>query len=129
MANAFTATPMLRLGRSPQSGQKVMTAVPQVVYSDSSPTAYIFAGGEIDLSTMDAGDTILITLSKRIMPLGALIPYDLLTFNDAQPAGHLIFHVNALPDVYGLAITMEQTAGVLRTIDCEFVSAKRIGLD
>ena len=128
MAIAITSPPLLRLKRSAQSGTKAMTLANQVVYTESSTLAYIFAGAEIDLSPMLAGDVIVVTIMKQLMSAGALVVHDQVTYSNAQPATHPAIHISAIPDVYGVAISMQQTAGVLRNIDCEFMDAKRIGL-
>lgn len=130
MATAYICPPMLRLKRSAQSGSKAMPAAGAwtIVFTESSTLAYIFAGAEIDLSTMAAGDTIDIRVQKRLISAGALTNHDQKEYNDAQPAGHPSIHIAPIPDVYGVEIAMRQTAGVLRTIVCEFYDAKRLGL-
>jgi hypothetical protein len=128
MAIAMTSPPMLRLKRSAQSGTKAMTAAWQTVYLESCPMAYIFGGAEIDLSNMIAGDIINIRIRKQVVSGGALVMHDQKTFSDARPATHPSVHIAAIPDVYGVEIAMQQTAGALRNIDCEFFDAKRIGL-
>lgn len=128
MAIAMTSPPMLRLKRSAQSGTKAMTLANQVIYTESSTLAYIFAGAEIDLSPMLAGDIIIITIRKQLTSAGALVVHDQVTYVGPMPVTHLAIHIGAIPDVYGVEISMQQTAGVLRNIDCEFMDAKRIGL-
>ena len=128
MALAMTSPPMLRLKRSAQSGTKAMTAGWQVIYTESSTMAYIFAGAEIDLTNMQAGDTIDVRIRKQIVVGGVWVVHDQKQFLNAQPVTHPSMHIAALPDVYGVEIAMEQTLGVLRNIDTEFYDAKRIGL-
>ncbi|MDD5486244.1 MAG: hypothetical protein PHW65_01630, partial [Dehalococcoidales bacterium] len=82
----------------------------------------------IDLSGMQAGDTVNIRISKRIASGGAWLVGDTVAYNDAQPAGHSLVHIGMLAAVYGVKIEMQQTAGVLRTITCDFLHAKRLGL-
>jgi len=129
MAHASIMPPMLRLARSAQSGSKAMTAIYAVEYTESSVMAYLFAGAEIDLSTMAAGDVIDIRIRKQITSGGALINHDILNYAGAMPDSHVTAHINPIPDVYGIEISMRQTAGVLRNIDCEFFDAKRLGLE
>ena len=129
MAHASIMPPMLRLARSAQSGSKAMTAAYVVEYTESSVMAYLFAGAEIDLSTMAAGDVIDIRIRKQITSGGALINHDILNYAGAMPDSHVTAHINPIPDVYGIEISMRQTAGVLRNIDCEFFDAKRLGLE
>lgn len=128
MAHASIMPPMLRLARSAQSGSKAMTAAYVVEYTESSVMAYLFAGAEIDLSTMAAGDVIDIRIRKQITSGGSLINHDTLSYAGAMPDSHVTAHINPIPDVYGVEISMRQTAGVLRNIDCEFFDAKRLGL-
>jgi hypothetical protein len=128
VAIAMTAPPMLRLKRSPHSGTKTMSVAWQVLYIESSPMAYIFSGAEIDLSNMIAGDVIDIRIRKQVVSGGAFVNHDQQTYIGARPATHPSIHISAIPDVYGVEIAMQQTAGALKNIDCEFFDAKRIGL-
>lgn len=131
MAVVSSMPPMLRLRRSAQSGSKAMTAAWQVVYTEntaSSALAYIFSGAEINLSPMQAGDTIEVRVRKILVPDGAWVLHDLKTYSDAQPTTHPSRHISPIPDVYGVEISMRQTAGVLRTLQTEFYDARRLGL-
>jgi hypothetical protein len=128
MATAYICPPMLRLKRSAQSGSYAMAAAWAVIYTENSIMAYLFSGAIIDLSTMQAGDTIDIRIRKQLVSGGGWIPHDLKSYAGAMPAGHQTVHIAPIPDVYGAEIAMRQTAGVLRTIDAEFYDAKRLGL-
>ena len=128
MAHASIMPPMLRLKRSAQSGSKAMAADYTIIYTESSVMAYIFAGAMIDLSTMTAGDIIDIRIRKVLVSGGALTNHDLMNYVGAMPAGHQTVHIAPIPDVFGVEISMRQTAGVLRTIPCEFFDAFRLGL-
>lgn len=134
MAHAVTSAPILRLARSAQSGTKAMAATYAVVYTESSITAiaYLFAGAEIDLSTMAAGDTIDLRIRKQVVSGGGWVVHDEKTgssaYTGARPATHPSVHINPIPDVFGVEISMRQTAGVLRSIPCEFYDAKRLGV-
>lgn len=128
MAHASIMPPMLRLARSAQSGSKAMAADWTVLYTESSIMAYLFAGAEIDLSTMAAGDIIDIRVRKVIVSGGAWANHGLVNYAGAMPAGHVTAHITPIPDIYGIEIAMRQTAGVLRTVDAEFFDAKRLGI-
>lgn len=128
MAHASIMPPMLRLKRSAQSAAMAMAADWTVVYTESSIMAYIFAGAEIDLSTMAAGDVIDIRVRKVLVSGGAWVNHDLVNYIGAMPVGHVTAHINPIPDVFGIDISMRQTGGVLRTIPCEFFDAVRLGL-
>lgn len=129
MAGGAIMPPMLRLKRSVQSGSKAMAADWTVVYTESSVMAYIFAGSEIDLFTMAAGDIIDIRVRKVVISGGDWRNHDLVNYIGAMPAGHVTAHISPIPDVYGISIDMRQTAGVLRTIPVEAFDAKRLGLE
>ena len=116
---------LLKLRRSTQSGDKVMTADYQAVYDQSSEYAYIFAGAKIDLTPMEAADTIDIRVSTRLKEGGDLAVVDQKTYTGVQPAHKKAIRIGAMPDRYGVEITMRQTAGTLKTITCEFFDAKR----
>lgn len=128
MAHAAPCPPILRLKRSAQSGQKAMAAVYTVVYTESCSMAYIFGGAEIDLTNMQVGDAIDIRVRKQIIAAGGWVVHDISCYTDAQPARHVTAHISAIPDTYGVEISVIQSAGALRTLDCEFYTAKRIGL-
>ena len=128
MAHASIMPPMLRLKRSAQSAANAMSVAYTVVYTESSVMAYIFAGAEIDLSTMAAGDVLDIRVRKVLVSGGDWVNHDEKQYNDAQPTGHPSIHISPIPDVFGVEIAMRQTVGVLRTIPCEFFDAFRLGL-
>jgi hypothetical protein len=131
MAIVSGMPPILRLKRSAQSGAKAMTAAYAVVYTEnttSSALAYIFGGAEINLLPMQLGDDIDIRIRKIVVLGGAWVNHDEKNYINVQPTAHPSRHISALPDVYGIEISMRQTAGVLRTIETEFYDAKRLGL-
>ena len=131
MAIVSGMPPMLRLKRSAQSGAKTMTAAYSVVYTEnttSSALAYIFGGAEVNLSPMLAADDIDIRIRKILVPGGAWVNHDEKNYIGVQPTAHPSRHISALPDVYGVEISMRQTAGVLLSIETEFYDAKRLGL-
>ena len=131
MATVSGMPPMLRAKRSAQSGAKAMTAAYSVVYTENTATsalAYIFGGAEINLLPMQAGDDIDIRIRKILVPGGAWVNHDEKNYIDVQPTGHPSRHISVLPDVYGVEISMRQTAGVLLSIETEFYDAKRLGL-
>jgi len=129
MAGGTSVPPMLAMRRSAQSGSKAMTAAYAAVYTDlsSSTIAYLFAGARINLSPMQAGDIINIRVRKIVVAGGAWVLHDQLNYQNAQPANHPSVDIRGIPDVYGIEISMQQTAGVLRTIETEFYAAKILG--
>jgi len=129
MAGATSVPPLLSLRRSGQSGTKAMAAAWTVVYSDlsSSTIAYLFGGARINLSTMIAGDHIDIRVRKIVLSGGAWVLHDQLGYDNAQPVNHPSVAIGAIPDVFGVEISMRQTAGALLTIETEFYAAKVLG--
>ena len=131
MATVSGMPPMLRVKRSAQSGAKAMTAAYSVVYTEntaSSALAYFFIGAEINLSPMVALDVIDIRIRKIVVLGGAWVNHDEKNYVGVQPTGHPSRHISALPDVYGVEISMRQTVGALLSIETEFYDAKRLGL-
>ena len=59
---------------------------------------------------------------------GSWVNHDQLGYDDAQPANHPSVAISAIPDVYGIEISMRQTAGALTTVETEFYAAKILGL-
>jgi len=133
MAVVSGMPPSLSFKRSAQSGSKAMSAAWQVVYTENtslSISGYLFAGAEINLSPMALGDSIDIRIRKILVPAGTWTLHDQKTYNDAQPVTHPSIHIGPLPDVYGIEISMRQTAVAvdLLDIETEFYDAKRLGM-
>ena len=133
MAVVSSMPPMLSFKRSAQSGLKTMTAAWRVVYTESTATsllAYLFAGAEINLFPMAAGDAINIRVRKILVPGGAWVNHDQVSYVGAQPVSHPAVHINPIPDVYGVEISCQQVAVAvaLLTIETEFYDAKRLGM-
>lgn len=125
MASQFAVSPILRLKRSSQSGNKIMTAAWQQVYSQTQAYAWLFGSGRIDLTSMQAGDHIEVRVSSRQISGGAYIIEDLMDYDDAQPTNKQKVTIGAFADTFGVIVEMRQTAGALRTIYCEFMDATR----
>lgn len=130
MATGSSSPPMLRLKRSTQSGSVAMAAAAAwvVAYTESCPMAYLFAGAEIDLSTMVAGDSIDIRVRKQVVSAGGWVVHDQTNYLNAPPATHVTVHINPIPDVFGIEICARQNVGALKTLIGEYYSAVRIGL-
>jgi len=131
MAEGSSIPPSLNLRRSAQSGSKVMTAAWQVVYTESTTSsllAYLFGGAHVNLTPMQAGDTINVRIRKILVSGGAWVNHDQVPYTNVQPTNHPAFSIGPLFNIYGVEISMQQTAGVLRTIETEFYDAKRLGL-
>jgi len=124
-ATAFTVSPILRLKRSPQSGNKIMTVAWQTVYSQSQLYAWMFGSGRIDLTNMLALDFVEIRVSSRQVAGGAYIIEDLMDYTGVQPVNKPKVTIGAFADVFGVLIEMRQTVGALRTFYCEFTDATR----
>jgi len=102
-----------------------MTAAWQVVYTSSSPYAYLFASAEIDLTNMVALDVIDIRARKIIVAGGAWVVASQLSYTGVQPVNHKTVRIGPFLDVNGVEISMRQTVGALVNIDCEFMDARR----
>lgn len=127
-ASAFVVSPILRLKRSPQSGNKIMTVAWQQVYSQARAYAWLFGSGRIDLTNMVAGDHIEVRVSSRQVSAGAYVIEDVMTYDDAQPADKMKVTIGTFVDTFGVLVEMRQTAvgiGGLKTIYCEFFDAVR----
>ena len=129
MAGATSVPPVLALRRSGQSGTKAMTLAWTAIFSDlsSSTLAYLFGGARINLSTMQAGDVVDIRVRKVVISGGAWVLHDTLSYEDVQPVNHPIVAIGPIPDIYGVELSMRQTAGALITVEAEFYVAKVLG--
>ncbi|MBI2849772.1 MAG: hypothetical protein HYX80_01860 [Chloroflexi bacterium] len=115
----------LKLNRSPQSGWKLMTGAYAPVYEESHEVAYIFAGGKIDLSPMQAGDTVDIRVRTRLESGDSYKTTWMSSYSGVQPDDRKVIRLTAMPDNFGLEVSMRQTAGTLKYILCEFFDAKK----
>ena len=127
MATAFTVSPILRIKRSPQSGNKVMTAAWQTVYSQNLLYAWMFGSGRINLTPMALGDHIDVRVSSRQVLNGAYVIEDLMDYDDVQPVNKPKVTIGSFIDTFGVLIEMRQTAVAvaLLTLYCEFFDATR----
>ncbi len=116
---------LLKLKRSPQSGWKLMTASYAPVYEESDSVAYIFAGGKVDLSPMEAGDVVDMRVRTKLEGGGDYKTMWEKSYSGVQPNDRKAIRLSAMPDNYGLEVSMRQTAGTLKYILCEFFDAKR----
>jgi hypothetical protein len=116
---------LLNLARSPQSGWKLMTASYTPVYEESHNVAYIFAGGKVDLSPMEAGDVVDVRVRTKLEGGGDYKTMWEKSYSGVQPDDRKVIKLSAMPDNYGLEVSMRQTAGTLKYILCEFFDAKR----
>lgn len=124
-ATQFAVSPILRLRRSPQSGNYTMTAAWQTVYSQVQLFAWMFGSGKLDLTNMLAGDRIDVRVSTRQISGGGWVLEDQFDYADAQPTAKPKVVIGSILDTFGVLIEMRQTAGVLRQIYCEFFEALR----
>ena len=116
---------LLKLERSPQSGWKLMTGSYAPVYEESHSVAYIFAGGKVDLSPMEAGDVVDVRVRTKLEGGGDYKTLWKQSYSGVQPEDRKVIRLSAMPDNYGLEISMRQTAGTMKYILCEFFDAKR----
>jgi len=116
---------LLKLARSPQSGWKLMTGSYAPVYEESHSVAYIFAGGKVDLSPMEAGDVVDVRVRTKLEGGGDYKTMWKQSYSGVQPEDRKVIRLSAMPDNYGLEISMRQTAGTMKYILCEFFDAKR----
>ncbi len=116
---------LLKLERSPQSGWKLMTASYTPVYEESHSVAYIFAGGKVDLSPMEAGNVVDVRVRTKLEGGGDYKTMWEKSYSGVQPDDRKVIKLSAMPDNYGLEVSMRQTAGAMKYILCEFFDAKR----
>ena len=125
-ATMFAVSPILRLKRSPQSGNKIMTVAWQTVYSQSLAYAWLFGSGRMDLTNMVLGDHVDVRVSSRQVAAGAWVVEDAFDYDDVQPINKKKASIGTFIDTFGILIEMRQTAGAaLRTFYCEFFDAVR----
>lgn len=115
----------LKLRRSSQAGNYLMAAGWTVVYTQSDTSPFMFAGADIDLTNMQAGDIINIRIRKQLDNTGTWLVKSQLSYIDQQPATHPVITIDPFPVVYGVEIAMQQTAGPLRIVTVEPYDARK----
>jgi hypothetical protein len=78
--------------------------------------------GYIDLTPMEAGDTIVIRQFIRVKTGGEYVQYNEETYSDAQSSP--LLHVVTKAAKTAIKVTAEQTAGTNRTLDVQFFRRK-----
>jgi hypothetical protein len=74
--------------------------------------------GYIDLTPMQAGDTIVIRQYMKIKAAGAYVKYAEISYSDAQ--SEPLLHVTTKTAKTSIKVTAQQTAGTNRTLDVQF---------
>ena len=74
--------------------------------------------GYVDLSNMAGGDTITIRQYMKIKTGGDYVKYAEETYSGAQAVP--LVYISAKPANIAVKVTAEQTAGVNRSLDCQF---------
>ncbi|MBA7558433.1 hypothetical protein ES708_00036 [subsurface metagenome] len=93
------------------------------------PTLTFYPDADPEVSSVD-GDADRFQfpeVSWNNLAGGAWVLHDQIDYNGAQPANHPIVSIGGIPDVFGVQVSMRQTAGALRSIECEFYVAKILG--
>ena len=92
---------LLKLQRSPQSGWKLMAGSYAPVYEESHTVAYIFAGGKIDLSPMEAGDVVDVRVRTKLEGGDSYKTMWENSYSNVQPDDRKVIRLSAIPDNYG----------------------------
>lgn len=77
-----------------------------------------YLSGNVDLSNLQAGDTVRIREYVRIKSGGDYKLYDYADYSGVQSRPAM--YVARLPSKYGVKITLQQTAGTYRSYDYHF---------
>lgn len=85
---------------------------------ESTGTLEFQLDGYVDLSNMQAGDTIVIREYMKIAPGGNYIKYAEETYSGAQTIP--LLHILTKPARYGLKVTLQQTGGTNRNYQYQF---------
>lgn len=120
------AAQVLELRRSDQSGSKTLTGAYATMFEDSSTVPWMFTGAWIDLTNMQAGDTIWIRISAIGVDGGAYVVEDEQDYTGVQPADAKARRIGAVANVYGVLVEAFQSAGAppFLSLDMEFMVAK-----
>lgn len=114
--------------RSTLSGTYTLTAAWQTIYTDSSTQPFSFLGGFVNLSNMQAGDTVQIRVRRIEASGGAYVLHDIMTYTDAMPANHPVAPIDGLFNMYGVEVSIIQSVGAFRNVTAEFFYGKKAGM-
>ena len=115
---------MLDVVRSAQSGSLLMTGSEQTLYEFIPTATSLFAGGNVDLTTMAADDILDLKIYKKIKSGGAYALCSTVTYTGVQ-AVPLVEIAGDRYNRYSLKITATQTQATTsyKTIDHEWYDA------
>jgi len=108
-----TQLPLIHLG----SGTMTMDGSEQTIFEFSRLQPFKFSG-HVDFRNMVAGDKITLSEYVKIKDGGSYGLYASADYSDVQ--AEPMTHIKDLPDIYGVKVTLKQTAGVYRKVDWEF---------
>ena len=97
---------ILKLERSLQSGWKLMSSSYAPVYEESHTVAYLFCGGKIDLSPMEAGDVVDIRVRTKLEGGDTYKTIWKGSYSGVQPEDRKVIRLSAIPDNYGFEVSM-----------------------
>ena len=100
-----------------------MTGVEQIVFESTKHKAYV--EGYIDLTNMAAGDTIVVRQYMKLSSISAYVCYGEQSLSDAQAPINLLWIVPK-PNQSGVKVTVQQTAGVMRTFSYAWFEERRV---
>jgi hypothetical protein len=102
---------------SPIESIVVMDGTEQVLVEQTDGVSSLLEG-YVDMSSMTGGDIIVIRQYMKIKTGGAYVKYAEETYTGAQPTP--LVYISAKPANIAVKVTAEQTAGVNRSLDCQF---------
>jgi hypothetical protein len=94
----------------------VMDGTEQTLYEETNPKRVVEL--YIDLTPMQAGDTIVVKEYAKPKNGGAYVFYGSETYVDVQTIK--LLYVTPMPNSNGLKVTIRQTTGVMRMIDYHY---------
>jgi len=87
----------------------------QTVISKEDNKYPFVLGAWLDLSKMDVADTITLREYVKVKKDGMMVKYDASSYAGIQPSPALF--ITSKPSVYGIKVTLQQTAGALKSFD------------
>jgi hypothetical protein len=102
---------------APVDASIIMDGTEQVLL-EKTDGVIALVDGYVDLSNMAGGDTIVIRQYMKVKTGGAYVKYADETYVGAQAIP--LIYISAKPASIAIKVTAEQTAGVNRSLDCQF---------
>ena len=102
--------------------QSILMDGTELVLAEKTDDKMGLLDGYVDLTPMQAGDTIVVREYMKVKAAGAYVKYAEETYSGVQSIA--LMHITTKPAKTSIKVTAEQTGGTFRTLDVQFFRRK-----